>query len=105
MRRLKKQRAQQCFSLDEMEVEAEVRELVEQVVETAERERILHARMEALHQEYREALFLVYFVGMSYAEAAAIMGKREKQVANLIYRGKNALRKRLERGGFSYAQQ
>lgn len=105
LRRLKKQRVQQCFSLDEMEMEAEARELVEQVVETAERERILHACMEALHQEYREALFLIYFVGMSYAEAAAIMGKREKQVANLIYRGKNALRKCLEREGFSYAQQ
>lgn len=31
------------------------------------------------------------------------MGKREKQVADLIYRGKNALRKRLEQEGITDA--
>ena len=31
------------------------------------------------------------------------MGKRERQVADLVYRGKKALRRRLEEGGFCYA--
>ena len=53
--------------------------------------------------DYREALFLVYFEGLSHAETAAVMGKREKQVADLIYRGKNALRKRLEQEGITDA--
>ena len=69
----------------------------------AERARILRACMAELHADYREALFLVYFEGLSHAETAAVMGKREKQVADLIYRGKNALRKRLEQEGITDA--
>ena len=69
----------------------------------AERARILRACMAELHADYREALFLVYFEGLSHAETAAVMGRREKQVADLIYRGKIALRKRLEQEGITDA--
>ena len=79
------------------------RELVEETVQSAERARLLRTCMAELHEDYREALFLVYFEGLSHAETAAVMGKREKQVADLIYRGKNALRKRLEQEGITDA--
>ena len=79
------------------------RELVEETVQSAERARLLRACMAELHEDYREALFLVYFEELSHAETAAVMGKREKQVADLIYRGKNALRKRLEQEGITDA--
>ena len=61
---------------------------MEEAVESAERARILRACMAELHADYREALFLVYFEGLSHAETAAVMGKREKQVADLIYQWK-----------------
>ena len=79
------------------------RELVEEAVQSAERARLLRTCMAELHEDYREALFLVYFEGLSHAETAAVMGKREKQVADLIYRGKIALRKRLEQEGITDA--
>ena len=79
------------------------RELVEETVQSAERARLLRTCMAELHEDYREALFLVYFEGLSHAETAAVMGKREKQVADLIYRGKTALRKRLEQEGITDA--
>ena len=79
------------------------RELVEEAVHSAERARLLRTCMTELHEDYREALFLVYFEGLSHAETAAVMGKREKQVADLIYRGKIALRKRLEQEGITDA--
>ena len=79
------------------------RELVEEAVQAAERARLLRTCMAELHEDYREALFLVYFEGLSHAETAAVMGKREKQVADLIYRGKIALRKRLEQEGITDA--
>ena len=88
LRLLSRKRAQLCFSLDALTEEPEARELVEEAVESAERARILRACMAELHADYREALFLVYFEGLSHAETAAVMGKREKQVADLIYRGK-----------------
>ena len=103
LRLLHKRRSQLCFSLKALTEEPEARELVEEAAESAERARILRACMAGLHGDYREALFLVYFEGLSHREAAAVMGKREKQVADLIYRGKNALRKRLEQEGITHA--
>ena len=103
LRLLRKKRARNCFSLDALTEEPEARELVEEAVQSAERARLLRTCMAELHEDYREALFLVYFEGLSHAETAAVMGKREKQVADLIYRGKNALRKRLEQEGITDA--
>ena len=39
---------------------------------------------------------------MSYAEAAQVMKKSVKQIANLTQRAKASLRKKLERKGFTY---
>ena len=89
--------------LDALTEDPEARELVEEAVQSAERARLLRTCMAELHEDYREALFLVYFEGLSHAETAAVMGKREKQVADLIYRGKIALRKRLEQEGITDA--
>ena len=99
LRQAKKRRSRPCFSLEELEREPESALLVEELAESAERARILRRCMEELHGPYREALFLVYFEGLSHREAAAVLRKSEKQVAELIYRGKNALRKRLEEEG------
>ena len=103
LRLLRKKRAGNCFSLDALTEEPEARELVEETVQSAERARLLRDCMAELREDYREALFLVYFEGLSHAETAAVMGKREKQVADLIYRGKIALRKRLEQEGITDA--
>ncbi len=103
LRLLQKRRSRLCFSLETLTEEPEARELVEETVEAAERAETLRACMAELHGDYREALFLVYFEGLSHREAAAVLGKREKQVADLIYRGKNALRRRLEQEGITHA--
>ena len=57
-----------------------------------------------LKADYREALYLVYFEGMSHAEASYLMGKSEKQIADLVYRGKKALKKKLEKEGITDAK-
>ena len=43
-------------------------------------------------------LYLVYFEDMTNSETAQIMGKSTKQVADLLYRAKNALKSELEKG-------
>lgn len=93
-----------CFSLETLAEEPESEMLVEEVVQTAEQRRILHFCMEQLNSDYREALYLVYFEGMRHAEAAYLMGKTEKQIADLVYRGKKALKKRLEKEGITDAK-
>ena len=41
---------------------------------------------------------------LSYEDAARIMKKSRKQIDNLVYRGKIALRKILEKEGFVYEE-
>ncbi len=67
-----------------------------------ERNKQLYLAMESLHPEYREVLFLLYFEDMSYLEAGKVMKKNEKQITNLAYRGKKALKEKLEKDGFIY---
>lgn len=99
-----KRRWRACFSLESLVQEPESELLVEEVVQTEQQRCVLHVCMEQLHADYREALYLVYFEGMRHAEAAALMGKSEKQVADLVYRGRNALKKRLEQEGIADAK-
>ena len=97
LRCLQKKRRKQLFSFDDLEQEPESDVLLETLVQTDERNRILWRCMDELAPAYREALYLVYFEGMRHAEAAAVMGKTEKQIADLVYRGRASLRKTLER--------
>ena len=45
------------------------------------------------------AIHLIYFDGLSYEEAARIMGKNKKQIDNLLYRAKKELRDKLGEEG------
>lgn len=44
--------------------------------------------MKQLNPDYCEALYLMYFENMSYAQTAQIMGKSIKQIDHLLERGK-----------------
>ena len=67
-----------------------------------ERERTLYRAMGRLKADYRAALHLVYFEELSYEEAGRVLHKSKKQIENLVYRGKNALRADLEKEGFEF---
>ena len=51
-----------------------------------ERKRQLHEAMQKLKPEHRDILYLLYFEGMSYAEAGTVMKKTEVQISSLAYR-------------------
>lgn len=96
-----KSRRRIIFSLDDLTREPEAQTLVEEVVRTKERNQILHLCMDELNPDYREALYLTYFEGMSYQQAAEVMGKSVKQITNMVYRGKERLRGLLQREGIT----
>ncbi len=96
-----KRKRNSCFALDSLEEEPESETLVEEVIQTAERRNILHFCMEQLNSDYREAFYLIYFEGMSYREAGEVLKKSEKQITNMVYRGKRNLRGLLEREGIT----
>ena len=60
--------------------------------------------MEKLNCDYRQVLYLVYFENFSNTETAEIMRKNERQIRNLIYRAKAALKILLEKEGFEYEE-
>ena len=96
-----KSKRKPLFSLDELTGEPDGRLLAEEIIRTEERNRILHFCMGELNPDYREALYLTYFEGMSYQQAAEVMGKSVKQITNMVYRGKERLRGLLEREGIT----
>lgn len=63
--------------------------------------RSLHQALKRLNPEYRQVLWLVYFESFSNAEAASVMKKSRRQIENLIYRAKKALRTELKKEGFT----
>ena len=98
-----KNRLRRNFGFDDIDEEFVSGELTESTVQAKERDRILYLCMDKLPQNCREVLYLTYFENMSYARAARVLGKREKQVENLVYRGKKTLRTLLESEGITDA--
>ena len=94
-----KSKRKPLFSLDALTDEPDGRLLAEEVIRTEERNRILHFCMGEMNPDYREVLYLTYFEDMSYAQAAEVTGKTVKQITNMVYRGKESLRRLLGTGG------
>ena len=74
------------------EAEPEEGPSLEEIILADQRKRAVHKAMAQLSDELRMAVHLVYFEQLSCDEAAKVMKKNRKQVYNLLYRAKNALR-------------
>ncbi|MCR5074841.1 MAG: RNA polymerase sigma factor [Ruminococcus sp.] len=70
-----------------------------------ERDRMIHKSLHKLKTEYRQVLYLSFFECLKNEETALIMKKSKRQVENLLYNAKKALRAELERSGYDYEEQ
>ena len=95
-----KSKRKPLFSLDTLTGEPDGRLLAEEVIQTEERNRVLHFCMGEMNPDYREVLYLTYFEGFSHAQARAVMKKSKTQMENLMYRAKKALKAELLKEGF-----
>ena len=99
---LKRRRRHATVSLDEAaELSGDELSLADAVI-ADERRRVLNAALERLSEPFRSVLHLVYFEDMSYDEAGRVMKKSRKQIDNLLYRAKAALRAELGKDGADY---
>ena len=94
-----------CLHLDELNFEPQSDVLADTEFDRIEQRRQLYTALRKLKAEYREALYLVYLEELSYRNAAAVMGKSEAQITNLVHRGKQSLKLILEQEGFIYADE
>lgn len=72
---------------------------LEELVLADDRKRRVNTALERLPEEMAAAVRLVYFEEMTYAEAAKVMGKKSKQVDNLLQRAKKELHRILREEG------
>ena len=77
-------------------------ESLEDAVISDERRRTVRRALGRVSKDYREALYLVYIEQMPNGDAAKVMKKSKRQIENLLYRAKSALRRELEKEGFTY---
>ena len=97
----KKKLRLQEFGLDE-ELPPSV-DSSEDVVLRSERGAALQRCLARMDAQYREPLWLVYAMGLSYAQTAGVLGVGAKKVDNLVTAGKKLLRRELEKEGITHA--
>lgn len=93
----------QTFSIEGIEEELPDQTTVESELGEQERKRILYECLDRIEPELREALWLVYIENMSYAQAADVMGVKPRRIDRLLARGKQSLRRELEKEGVTNA--
>ena len=96
-RHLSRQQKHRMLSLDEI-VLVDPR-TPDELAAGKEQKQILCRCLNQLEPLAREALWLVYRDGMSYAETAKVLGISVKKVDNLLSKGKRLLRQELEKEG------
>ena len=64
----------------------------------------VHQALHSLKPEYRQVLYLTYFEEFTNEETAKVMHKTNRQIRNLLYNAKKALKSELERRGFQYEE-
>ena len=91
------------FSFDDYGAGLSDGDLPEDMLQDEERKRVLHLCMKRIDPRLREALWLVYFEGMSYSEAASVLSVKPKKIDYLLTKGKKHLREELEKEGVTNA--
>ena len=99
LRYLRRKKQPPLTFLDEVEPYEIATACLEDTVETSLRGQTVRKALLRLRPLYREVLFLLYYEGMTNQQAAVVLHKSAKQVANLAYRAKLALRTILEEEG------
>ena len=88
------------FSLDEnIQVPGDT---PEDLVWKNERNDILQKCLNRIPPQYREALWLFYYMELSYQQAARIMNCSVKRIDNLLRNGKSRLKQELEKEGITH---
>jgi len=90
--------------IDDMEPQLEDFEQLENRVVEDEYKMQINKALVKINPEYRMVLHLIYFEDMTYEQTSLILHKNSKQIKNLAYRAKQALKGVMEKEGFVYEE-
>ena len=97
----RRDRRSKDVSLDDYSSLSDETDLEQSYLMTEQKINLRHA-MCRLKEDYQQVLYLTYFEDFSNEEAAKITGRSKKQIENLLYNARKALRTELEKEGFNY---
>lgn len=63
---------------------------------------IVHRVLSKINPDYSKVLYLKFFEDMTNEQISKVMKKNKRQIENLIYQAKQALKSELNKEGFSY---
>jgi len=92
------------MSIEDLENNIQDESNLEKLYIIEERKIIVHKILKKLNPEYRQVLWLLYFGGLSNTETAVVMKKSTRQMKNIVYRAKNALRAEFDKEEFIYEE-
>lgn len=90
--RLRKKKRYPEISLESEPLDIAHFDLPETLLQREEKNAKLYTALYSLPQQYRTALQLLYFENMSYKQTASVLHMSEKQIKNLSYRARQALK-------------
>jgi len=97
---LRKQARSRSIPMEDAENELVDKHTLEEIILRDERKRQVHIALHRINPDYKDVIHLLYFEEMNYDEAAVVLKKNNKQIKNLTYRAKQALKAVLEKEGF-----
>ena len=92
---IKKNKNYDFIPLEEVGYCITTEQTIEDEIAQVLRRETVHKALNELNPTYREILYLLFFEDMSYEQAAQVLHKNKKQVSNLAFRAKQALKKIL----------
>lgn len=99
---LRKQAKRQTLPIDEVVSELIAAEDLERQLLCTEEQLQLYRAFRRIRSDYAQVLYLIFFEGFHNSQAAVVMKKSTRQIENLLYRAKQALKSELEKDGFIY---
>ena len=99
---LRKQARIGTFAIDDCGSQLLDSQNLEKAIIQSEQHMQMHQAMKLLNNDYRDVLHLVCLEGLSYDQAGVVLKKNTKQIKNLVYRARQALKLEMERKGFIY---
>lgn len=99
---LKKNSRRADLPVENYEKELSDIDSLERDVLKSDEKRAVYEALNKINHDYGIVLHLLYFENMAYEEIAEVLRKNNKQIKNLAYRGRKALKAELEKGGFTY---
>ena len=87
---------------EDLERASDDEEALERTYIREEEKIIVHRALSNINPDYGRVLYLKFFEDLSNEEIAAVLKRNKRQVENLLYQSKRALRSELEKEGFHY---